>query len=750
MRRRSGRTDRATRNRLLKLVERAILHIYMWVKASTPPAKTWMSEMVLHLGQLKVNPARAAWPWLLGAALAVSAAAGQASAPSGEVLYSRHCLSCHGAALQGSAHGGPLRGEQFLARWGGRSRGELLAYNLSTMPPGGARLTAAEHGALVEFLFARNDAGGDLLPVAAAEGSGEESAFDSWSGAAGIDEIARSRSAFRNREIEGFQPVSDARLRAPPPGDWLHWRRTQDGQAHSPLKRIDRTNVDRLQLAWAVTMREGSNQVTPLVHDGVLYLTHPDNLVQALDAATGELIWEYAYQYPPAARTLGGPLRNLAIHGDKLFLATYDAALVAIDARTGEPIWRTVKADYRKGYTHTSGPILGGGLLLSGVNGCERYQPDGCFVTGHDPATGRELWRTSTIALPGEPGDETWGGLAAEFRAGGDVWIAGSYDPVLGLYYVGTSQAKPWVAASRGLTVADAALYTNSTVALHGGTGAIAWHFQHAPGETIDMETGFERVLIDRHGENRLYTVGKDGILWRLDRRSGRYLGHLETLPQNLFSHIDSRTGRVSYRRDIAEAGIGDPIQACPGIYGGHNWQSMAYSEANNLLIVPLHRLCADLVGRAVPKVAGEGGFGGDSRSYPMPGSDGKLGMLVAVDADRLEPVWTHTQRAMFMTGALATGGGLVFIGDLDRYFKAFDADTGQMLWQTRLGAPTHGYPVTYLANGEQYVAVPTGMGVFRALTAAISPDIHQPSGGQALYVFKLPSAKGPESQKGQ
>ena len=308
---------------------------------------------------------RSQWLALASAAFGALAAAGEPTS-SVESLYEQHCLACHGASLQGSAHGPPLKGDAFLDRWSG-SRQALLAYNLNTMPPGGSRLGESEHAALVDFLL--TDAETDHGDLQAGD---EQSAVDSWSGVAGIDEIARSRSAFQNRQIEGFEPVSDARLRDPPPGDWLHWRRTQDGQAHSPLNRIDRANVDRLQLAWAVTMRDGSNQVTPLVHDGILYLTHPDNVVQALDAATGELIWEYAYDYPPAAKTLGGPLRNIAIHGDKLFLATYDAALVAIDARTGNPVWRTVKADYRQGYTHTSGPILGGGVLLSGINGCER------------------------------------------------------------------------------------------------------------------------------------------------------------------------------------------------------------------------------------------------------------------------------------------------------------------------------------------------------------------------------------------
>ena len=284
---------------------------------------------------------RIQWLALVGAAFGPLAAAGEPAA-SVEALYEQHCRDCHGAALQGSAHGPPLKGEAFLNRWGG-ARQALLTYNLATMPPGGSRLGESEHAALVDFLLADAETGhGDL------QAGGEQSAVDSWSGVAGIDEIARSRSAFQNRRLEGFEPVSDARLRDPPPGDWLHWRRTQDGQAHSPLTQIGRANVDRLQLAWAATMREGSNQVTPLVHDGILYLTHPDNVVQALDGATGELIWEYAYDYPPAAKTLGGPLRNIAIHGDKLFLATYDAALVAIDARTGKPVWRTVKADYRQ------------------------------------------------------------------------------------------------------------------------------------------------------------------------------------------------------------------------------------------------------------------------------------------------------------------------------------------------------------------------------------------------------------------
>jgi len=487
-----------------------------------------------------------------------------------------------------------------------------------------------------------------------------------------------------------------------------------------------------------MTMKDGSNQPTPLIHDGVMYLTHPGNVVQAIDAASGSLLWEYTYPYPEDSRTLGGPTRNIALYQDKVFLATYDAAVVALEARTGKLLWRAVKADYRQGYTHTAGPIIAGGVVVSGINGCERYKKSGCFITGHDPSTGKELWRTSTIALPGDPNDASWAGQPVELRGGGDSWIAGSYDPKLNLYYFGTAQAKPWVAASRGMTAADAALYTNSTLALDPRTGKLQWHFQHVPGETLDMETGFERVLVDIGSDKFVLTAGKDGLLWKLDRRNGKFVAVAETLYQNIFKSIDHATGRVEYRDDIMKAGLNDRVSVCPSIYGGHNWQASAYDPASTLLVLPLHQLCVDMTGRAVERKEGGGGYGGESTVYPMPGTDGMLGRLSAIDVTTLKPRWSHTQRAMFMTSALTTGGGLAFIGDLDRYFKAFDVKTGKVVWQTRLGSAPHGYPVTYAAGGKQYVAVTTGMGVFKLVTAQQSPDIYQPSGGNMLYVFEL------------
>lgn len=680
--------------------------------------------------------------------LPLSSVADPQQVEAGAQLYGTHCAACHGANLNGSAHGTALSGKAFLDKWAARGSLELLRYNQANMPPGGdASLGEPEHLALVALILDRNATTETPATLTAdtnlAIGSGEmikgqDEALDSWSGADTIDDIARSRSAFRNRTIDDFRPVTQRELVQPADGDWLSWRRTLDGSGFSPLKQVNTHNVQRLTLAWVIAMKDGSNQGTPLVRDGVMFLTHPGNLIQAIDARNGDLIWEYAYDYPPASQTLGGPTKNIALYGDKLFLATYDAAIVAIDARTGRQVWRTGKADYTQGYTHTAGPIIGDGVVISGINGCERYKEAGCFLTGHDADTGKELWRTSTIALPGDPGETTWGGQPPEYRAGGDMWVAGSYDPESKLFFIGTSQAKPWVAASRGMSARDAALYTNSTLAIEPRTGRIRWHFQHVPGETIDMETGFERVLVDSRGERWVFTIGKDGILWKLDRRSGAYLGHAETLPQNLYSNIDPKTGRVTYRQDIIDARIGDPIRTCPGIYGGHNWQAMAFSPDTRSLVIPLHQLCSDLVGREVERAVGAGGYGGDSRVYESPDAKGMLGKLVSWDVDTLTNRWTHEQRAMFMTGVLTTAGGLAFVGDLDRWFKAFDTRTGKVLWQSRLGAPTHGFPVSYAIDGEQYIAVPTGMGVFRAMTAVMSPDIHQPANGQALYVFKL------------
>ena len=691
---------------------------------------------------LKATQARIKQITTIGLAAAISPLS-WAATDTGESLYGQHCAGCHAATLRGSAHGAALSGPAFADKWSAASAQSFLAYQMAEMPPGEAQsLSPVQHAAIAQYVISQSDLEADSLLVSSAQtltsATPDGVEMVEFAEAGSVMDMARSAGAFSMRRVDPFRPVSTEELNQPDAADWLNWRRTPDGHGHSPLTKITRDNVSRLSMSWSMAMHEGSNQPTPLVRDGVMFLTHAHNKIQAIEAATGELIWEYQYTFPPASKMLGGPTRNIALWQDRLFLTTYDAAIVAIDATTGAELWRTEKADYREAFTHSAGPIVANGIVISGINGCELFTQDGCFITGHDPTTGVELWRTATLAEPGTPEYATWGNVAPDRRGGGDIWIAGSYDPELDLVYFGTSQPKPWAAPSRGMSVEDAALYTNATLAVRPKTGELVWHFQHIPGETIDMEVGFERILADIDGEQTLLTVGKDGILWKLNRATGEYLDLLDTMGQNIFS-VDREIGRLTYREDIAKANIGDTYTACPGIYGGHNWQSATYDDARHLLFLPVHQLCSDMTPREVDLGPGGGGYGADAATYPMPGKEGLAGALLAIDVRTMEVRWKIEQPALFLSGALSTDGGLLFIGDLDRHFQAFDTQTGARLWSTRLPAPAHGYPVTYEAEGRQFVAIPAGIGVFRALTAVIFPDIYQPPDGQGLFVFSVP-----------
>ncbi len=559
-------------------------------------------------------------------------------------------------------------------------------------------------------------------------------------------------------QVIDYTPVSEEMLRNPAPGEWLNWRGTDNAWGYSPLDQLTLDNVGELQLAWSWAMDEtGSQEAAPLAHDWILYVPNPRGVIHALDGATGYLIWEYRpgvtlrvdgtrtsdnTGLPANARAVvgRGVQKNIAIYGDMIYAATGDASIVAVDARTGREVWKTAVADPGLGYFYVAGPIVAHGKLITGISGCERYKDDVCFITGHDAITGQELWRTSTIARPGEPGGDTWGDLPLRFRAGSDAWIAGSYDAETNLVYWATSQAKPWARAVRG-TAGDA-LYTNSSLALDPDTGELVWHYQYLPGETHDMDEVFESVLIDLDGRRSLFKMGKLGILWQIDRTTGEFINATDIGYQNILS-VDSETGEVRYRPGMIPE-IGVEIEMCPSTSGFKSWRAMAFSPLTNARDIPVALNCELATFGPAERILGGGGTGPVRRiNTPHPASEGNLGELLVIDIRNGEVMWRHRTPSPINTAALTTAGDLVFAGDWDRHMYAYNAWSGDILWQTRLPTSTQGFPISYLADGKQYVAIPVGGGGSSwstTLPRELAPSIRRPRNGNSLHVFALPN----------
>lgn len=663
-----------------------------------------------------------------------------AQADAGVDAYSVNCAACHGANLEGSALGPILSGQAFLGQWGLQSPADFLNYLKANMPPGGNESVSDDDYINIVAHVMRSSGVGDSNPVLSA--NSDYPLASNIPGAASV--IAQQQQAdaaptgvIRPGTVENFIPISDAMLSNPAPGDWPMLRRNYQAWSFSPLDQINTDNVKDLKLEWVWSMHDGDSEPSPLVYNGTIYLINPSNIIQALDGKTGDLIWEHH-----AGPVDSEDMRNIAIYKDKIIHATTDARLLALDARTGEPVWETRIADGSKGFENSSGPIVADGKVIQGLAGCSRYIEEDCFISAHDANTGELRWRFKTVAESGEPGGDTWGNIEDLFRAGGETWITGSYDPDSNTTYWGTAQQKPWMPASRNLSIFDTGLFTNSTVAINVENGSLNWFFQHVPAEALDLDEVFERVLIDRDDDKLVFSIGKHGILWKHNRESGEFISHLETIFQNAFSNIDSATGTVTYRDDIANAQLDQWISVCPSTAGGKDWHSMTYHEPSANLIIPLSQSCLEISAREVPLVQGAGGTAANRRWFEMPGSDGNMGKLAAFNVDSMQEVWSYEQRAAFLTGTISTAGNLVFVGDLDRRFRAFDARNGEILWETRLGTSVQGHPVTFAIEGKQYIAVTTAMGARgvspRTVPRVIAPDVRHPGNGNALYVFSL------------
>jgi alcohol dehydrogenase (cytochrome c) len=532
----------------------------------------------------------------------------------------------------------------------------------------------------------------------------------------------------------------------PDPADWLMWRRTLNSWGHSPLDQIDATNVGDIRMTWTRGLPEGSMEGTPLVHDGVMFFPNPGDIVQAIDAVTGDLLWEYRGEVPedwndyfPAADIN----RNLAIYDGLIIGSSMDSQVYALSAQTGELVWKSRVRDYHEGSQQTSGPIVAGGKVFSG-RGCEpEGGPEACVVTAHDALTGEELWRRSTIPAPGEPNYESWGDLPYEERVHVGTWMVPSYDTELNLVFVGTSVTMP--APKYQLSGNDLQyLYHNSTLALDGDTGEIVWWYQHVV-DHWDIDHPFERLVLETEiapdpeavdwinpdiaaGETRKVITGipgKSGIVYTLDAATGEFLWARPTVYQNLVSDIDGATGRVTNNPDAIMYENGAQVTACPSAQGGKNWQAGAYSPDSGLMYMPLQNTCSDVT--AVPG----GLYGIRTRGALSPGATG-VGSIHAIDASTGRTAWTFQNRAPMMS-LMTTGGGLVFGGDGNGRFRALDDESGEVLWEINLGSAVTGFPVTYSVDGKQYVAVATG-----SARSALAPEL-RPSTTNNLFVFTLP-----------
>jgi len=668
----------------------------------------------------------------------------------GQSEYLENCAGCHGNNLSGGNDSPALAGKGFMQSWGPRTTKALYQFISTAMPVGNeGNLSSGAYADITAFLLAANGAkpGSQILTgstdvrigsVADGEVPADVQKGFQPAGAAASRPPERHGLTVAAM-VPRYTPVTDEMLVHPAEGDWLMYRRNYQGWSYSPLAQITPSNVGALQLKWSWAMNEGgASEVTPIVHDGVMFLSNTSNTVQALNAKTGELIWEN--RIGPVATVAYGGTRSLALYRDKVYVATTDAKLYALDAPTGRVVWHVEIAPPPKG--ETGGVMVIHGKVLVGMMGCDNYSTVNCHISAYDAQTGKPDWVFYTTAREGTPGGDTWNSLPDTMRAGTDTWIAGTYDPELNTTYWGVAQAKPWMRASRQ-TYGASVLYSNATLALDPDTGKLKWYYQHIPGESLDLDEVFERVLIDHGSQKTLMTIGKDGVLWKLDRVSGKFLGEKETLFQNIFSKIDAKTGEVTYRPDIVNQKTNEWIASCPGPEGGHDWQSTSYNQPSDLLIIPLSQSCILMRGHDVDLKLGSGGTAASELFYFMPGTHRNMGKLVAYNTKDMTEAWSFQQHAPFLTAVVSTGGGVAFIGDFDRMFKALDVKTGRILWQTRLGNTVQGYPVSFSVDGKQYIAVTTGLGGGspEQKPTTLLPEVHRASTGQQLYVFALPDA---------
>lgn len=666
-------------------------------------------------------------------------------AETGRAAYAERCASCHGDNLDDGEVAPPLKGVGFRERWRAESPETLFLLTSDTMPqdqPGA--LDDVTYAALVAYIYQENGTAprGEVLPddpdVLAAISPPR------WSrgGGGGLAPgAALPPYPMARNPLTSLSPVTDAMLENVAPQDWLLWRRTYDAYGFSPLEAINRSNVDDLRVAWSWSLPTGPNESTPIVHDGVLFIYGYGDEVQALDAATGDLLWQYSRRLPRG--TAPSVKRGMSLYGERLYVPTSDAHIVALDARTGRVVWDKPVVDREEGYRMTGGTLVARGKVMVGTTG---RAGGGNYIVALDAETGEVAWRFATIAQPGEPFGNSWNALPVEERNGGSVWIPGSYDPVTNLAFFApgnTYDTGPLRDLVSQPGVTNDALYLDSTLALNPDTGELVWHFQHQANGQWDLDWAFERQIIQlpvNGGLKRLVvTTGKQAIFDLLEADTGKYVSSIDLGLQNLVTAIDPVTGAKTTDPTLLP-GDGETKMVCPHVSGGRGWMPTSYDARSKVVYVPIVEACMDLV----PVPDGERGSLSSGVRWtvrPRPESDGNYGRLEAVNLETGETTWIARQRAPQTTGTLVTAGGLVFAGALDRRVAAYDANTGDQLWQTRLNEVPSSAPISYAAGGKQYIALIVGSGGYQSGSYNVMvPEIRNPPDrGAALWVFELP-----------
>jgi PQQ-dependent dehydrogenase (methanol/ethanol family) len=567
------------------------------------------------------------------------------------------------------------------------------------------------------------------------------------------EEMTKAAAAAPPLQLHAPMPVPAAMLLDPPAEDWLSFRRTLDGWAYSPLAQIKASNVAGLRLAWSRPLSEGGYEGTPIVHAGVMYIIEPSDTVDAVDAATGDLIWHFKRAYPKDFRG-GGSKRNAAIFENLLINSSADGFIYAVDIATGKQVWETKITDWKtQSASVSSGPIIAAGKVISGRNCAREAAPETCVMVANDARTGRELWRTSTIAKPGTPEDASWGNVPWDKRRQIGAWMPPTYDPQLNLIYFGTSVTAP---TTKFLLAGNDKehLYSTSTLAIDADTGAIRWHYQHIL-DQWDFDHTFARLLIDtvvapdrksvswinprlKAGERRQVLTGipgKTGIIYTLDRRTGEFLWATPTVRQNVVQSIDGATGAVTTNPATVFTGPGQALDVCPSYAGGKNWMEGAYSPRTGLMYMPLQNLCSTVTSATGP-IADALGMGISYVAKLAPGET-NVGTVHAISVATGKTAWKYDQRAGMMA-LMATAGGLIFGGDAVGRFKALDDRTGKKLWEVNIASPVSGFPVSYAVDGKQYVAIGTGLAPEAFALGRMTPE-YKPAMQNVLYVFTTP-----------